>query len=42
MRDTPDASVCPHCGYRIEIEPVGMPPAFDGPDIDDWRPRPGV
>lgn len=33
MRDTPTAFVCPHCGHRIEIEAVDMPPGFNGPSI---------
>ena len=39
LRDAPGEFRCPSCGYAVPIDPVPMPPEFDGDDIDDKRRR---
>ena len=37
MRDVAGGYQCPDCGHLQLVQATPMPPAFDGPDIDQRR-----
>lgn len=39
MRDDAGGWRCPECGHVQQAHDAGMPPEFEGPDLDEFRQR---